>query len=69
MESLQHSGNSDDNHDTLIISVITIFSTLSFTALLLRLAAKRIKRSSLYWDDYLAIVSWVCVLRTKLKHS
>lgn len=59
MNSLQHSDNLDANHDTLIISVVTVFSALSFISLLLRLAAKRIKRASLKIEDHLAIVSWV----------
>ncbi len=57
----QDSSYLDANRDTLIISVVTAFSALSFTALLLRRAAKRIKRASLKVEDYLAIVSGVRV--------
>ncbi len=67
--NLQNSGNLNANHDALIISVVTVFSALSFTALLLRLAAKRIKRASLKVEDYLAIVSWVRLFFAKLEHS
>jgi len=66
MDSPEHSDNPNANHDALIISVITIFSALSFIALLLRLAAKRIKRVSLHWDDYLAIASWVGLFLYKM---
>ena len=47
------------NHDTLIISVVSIFTVLSFSALMMRLASKRIKRMALDWDDYLVIIAWV----------
>lgn len=59
MSSLQQAGDPSANHDGLIISVVTVFCLLSFTALLLRLASKRIKRVALDWDDYLVIVAWV----------
>lgn len=59
MDSLQHSDDLDANHDTLIINVVTILSAFSFTALVLRLTARRIKRVLLHVDDYLAIASWV----------
>lgn len=62
MDPTQHGSNLDANHDALIISVITVVSVLSFSALLFRLASRRIKRVSLFWDDYLAIVSWVSPL-------
>ena len=52
-------GYQNANHDALIISIVTIFSVLSFSALIMRLASKRIKRVGLDWDDYLVITSWV----------
>ena len=66
MNSTQQGDKQDENHDALIISVITTFSALSFVALILRLAARRIKRIPLYVDDYLAIVSWVRFLPLNL---
>ena len=59
MASLQQSGDPYANHDSLIIGVVTVCSILSVSALLMRLASKRIKRVALDWDDYLAIVAWV----------
>ena len=59
MASFQLAGDPQDNHDSLIIRVVSVFSVLSFSALLMRLASKRLKRVALDWDDYLAIVAWV----------
>ena len=59
MEALRQDGDPHANNDNLIISTVAILSVLSSTALLMRLASKRIKMTSLDWDDYLAIGSWV----------
>ena len=59
MVALRQHSDPHANHDNLIISIVAIFSVLSSTALLMRLASKRIKKLSLDWDDYLAIGSWV----------
>ena len=50
------------NHDAEIISIVTVFSTLSVVALALRLMARRIKRVGFDWDDYLVVAAWVCIL-------
>ena len=61
MAPLQQSGDSNANHDGLIIGVVTVVSVLSLSARLMRLTAKQIKQLSLDWDDYLAIGAWVCI--------
>ena len=52
----------DANHDRLIISTAAVFSVLACLALILRLASKRVKKSALSCDDYLAIGSWVLLI-------
>ncbi|KAL9599291.1 MAG: hypothetical protein Q9219_003918 [cf. Caloplaca sp. 3 TL-2023] len=52
----------DANHDALVIGVTIFLSAVALAALLLRLASKRIRRASLDWDDYLAIISWLVSL-------
>lgn len=47
------------NHDVLIISIVAVFSILSFTAIIMRLLSRRLKSVSFDWDDYLAVLSWV----------
>ena len=49
----------NENHDVLIMSVVIIFSILSFTAVIMRLLSRRFKAINLGWDDYLAMFSWV----------
>lgn len=55
--------NSDPtiNHDAEIISIVAIFTSLSFVALTLRLMSRRLKHIGLDWDDYLVVASWVCI--------
>ncbi|KAI4090564.1 MAG: hypothetical protein LQ339_008348 [Xanthoria mediterranea] len=62
MEPLPPSSDPHANHNTLIIRIAAIFSVLSTTAVLMRLSSKRIKKTSLGWDDYLVIGSWVLTL-------
>lgn len=52
----------DPNHDRLIISTAVVFSVLACLALTLRLASKRIKKSALGYDAYMAIGSWVLLM-------
>lgn len=59
MASTHREENVDPNHDGLIIGVVSVFSVLSFGALVMRLVSKRIKRAAWDYDDFLAIVSWV----------
>lgn len=66
---IQQNGNEDPNHDHLFIAVASIFVALSFSALIMRLASKRIKRTALDYDDYLVILSWVKVLNLKAGHA
>ena len=49
------------NHDAVIISIVTVFSSLSVVALTLRLMSRRIKRVDFDWDDYLVVAAWVCI--------
>ena len=49
------------NHDAEIISIVSVFSTLSVVALALRLLSRRIKRVGFDWDDYLVVAAWVCI--------
>lgn len=49
------------NHDGEIISIVTVFSSLSLIALALRLISRRIKRVGFDWDDYLVVAAWVCI--------
>ena len=58
MASFPPQGSLNANHDRQIISVIAVFSAFSFTALILRLVSKRIKRVAFDYDDYLVIISW-----------
>ena len=62
MASPAHRDSLDANHDRLIISTATVFSVLACLALTLRLASKRVKKSALGCDDYLAIGSWVFLM-------
>ncbi len=47
------------NHDRQVIAISASFAALSTTALGLRLMSKRLKRSQLCLEDYLAMISWV----------
>lgn len=49
------------NHNAEIISIVTVFSSLSLVALALRLISRRIKRVGFDWDDYLVVAAWVCI--------
>ena len=49
------------NHEAEIVSIVTVFSSLSVVALALRLLSRRIKRVGFDWDDYLVIAAWVCI--------
>ena len=62
-QGLSASFNSDPtvNHDAEIISIVTVFSSLSVVALALRLLSRRIKRVGFDWDDYLVVAAWVCI--------
>ena len=55
----------EPNHDSKIFAIVASFSALSFTALSLRLMSKRIKGAHFYYDDYLAIISWVSMCLSK----
>ena len=55
------------NHAAEIISIVTVFSSLSVVALALRLMSRRIKRVGFDWDDYLVVAAWVSIsLRSTL---
>lgn len=58
MASFPQQDSLNANHDRQIVSIIAVFSSFSFIALILRLASKRLKRVAFDYDDYLAIVSW-----------
>ena len=62
-QGLSASFNSDPtiNHEAEIVSIVTVFSSLSLVALALRLLSRRIKRVGFDWDDYLVIAAWVCI--------
>lgn len=49
------------SHDTEVISIVAVFSSLSLVALTLRLMSRQLKRIGLDWDDYLVVASWVCI--------
>ncbi|KAI4276076.1 MAG: hypothetical protein LQ337_002744 [Flavoplaca oasis] len=50
------------NHNTEIIAIVIVFPILALFALILRLLSRRLKRISLYYDDYFAITAWIFAL-------
>ena len=60
-----NSTSSHVNRNGEIISVTVIFTSLSLTALCLRLLSRRLKRVNLHYDDYLIIAAWVCLQKSR----
>ena len=51
--------SADQNHNDEIITIVAVFSNLSFITLILRVLSRRLKSIALHVDDYLLIASWV----------
>ena len=66
MASSTENRPAEPNHDSQIYAVVACFSALSFIALTLRLMSKRMKGVKFYYDDYLAIISWVHMSLSKI---
>ena len=62
MDSSTIMENPTANHKSEIIAVVIVFPILALFALILRLLSRRLKRISLYYDDYFAITAWVSML-------
>ena len=56
----------NDNLSTTLIAVCNVFTVLAVLSLLARLAARRLARTPLGWDDYLAIAAMVTLCRQQL---
>ena len=48
----------------IIIGVVTALYTCTIIALVLRLVARYLSKTKLWWDDYLAIAAWVSQIHT-----
>ena len=51
--------NPEDNRGPEIIRVVSVVAVLATLALVARLAAGRLKKSSLYASDYAVVVGWL----------